>query len=51
MMLNAIFVNLWLVLGFWVLYNYGMDKFNFPKVRRDVFKVASLTDLSDEKEY
>ena len=28
-----------------------MDKFDFPKVRRDVFKVASLSDPSDEKEY
>ena len=28
-----------------------MDKFDFPKVRRDVFKVASLSDQSDEKEY
>ena len=28
-----------------------MDKFDFPKVRRDVFKVTSLFDPSDEKEY
>ena len=28
-----------------------MDKFDFPTVRRDAFKVASLTDPSDEKEY
>jgi hypothetical protein len=28
-----------------------MAKFDFPKVRRDVFKVASLSDPSDEKEY
>ena len=28
-----------------------MDKFDFPKVRRDAFKVASLFDQSDEKEY
>jgi hypothetical protein len=28
-----------------------MDEFNFPKVRRDVFKVASLSEPSDEKEY
>ena len=28
-----------------------MDSFDFPKVRRDVFKVASLFDQSDEKEY
>jgi hypothetical protein len=28
-----------------------MDRFDFPKVRRDVFKVASLFDPSDEKEY
>jgi len=28
-----------------------MDKFDFPKVRRDVFKVASLFEPSDDKEY
>jgi len=28
-----------------------MDSFDFPKVRRDVFKVTSLFDPSDEKEY
>jgi hypothetical protein len=28
-----------------------MDSFDFPKVRRDVFKVASLFDQSDDKEY
>jgi hypothetical protein len=28
-----------------------MDRFDFPKVRRDVFKVASLFDPPDEKEY
>jgi hypothetical protein len=28
-----------------------MDEFNFPKVRRDVFKVTSLFDQSDDKEY
>jgi hypothetical protein len=28
-----------------------MDSFDFPKVRRDVFKVTSLFDQSDEKEY
>jgi hypothetical protein len=28
-----------------------MDKFDFPKVRRDVFKVASLFEPSDAKEY
>ncbi len=32
-------------------YNYYMDRFDFPKVRRDVFKVASLFDESDEKAY
>ncbi len=28
-----------------------MDRFDFPKVRRDVFKVASLFEPSDDKEY
>ena len=28
-----------------------MDKFDFPKVRRDVFKVTSLFDKPDDKEY
>jgi hypothetical protein len=28
-----------------------MDRFDFPRMRRDVFKVASLFDPSDEKEY
>ncbi len=28
-----------------------MDRFDFPKVRRDVFSVASLFDQSDEKVY
>ena len=28
-----------------------MDKFDFPKMRRDAFKVASLFDQSDDKEY
>ncbi|MGD0077202.1 MAG: hypothetical protein ABSB91_01090 [Sedimentisphaerales bacterium] len=28
-----------------------MDEFDFPKVRRDVFKVTSLFDQSDDKEY
>ncbi len=28
-----------------------MDRFEFPKVRRDAFTVASLFDPSDEKEY
>ena len=28
-----------------------MDEFDFPKVRRDVFKVTSLFDRSDDKEY
>jgi hypothetical protein len=28
-----------------------MDEFDFPKVRRDVFKVTSLDDQSDDKEY
>ena len=28
-----------------------MGSFDFPKVRRDVFKVTSLFDPSDEKEY
>jgi hypothetical protein len=28
-----------------------MDRFDFPKVRRDVFIVASLFDPSDEKAY
>jgi hypothetical protein len=28
-----------------------MDRFDFPKVRRDVFTVGSLFDQSDEKEY
>ena len=28
-----------------------MDSFDFPKVRRDVFKVTSLSDPSDDKEY
>lgn len=32
-------------------YNWVMDRFDFPKVRRDVFEVASLFDESDEKEY
>jgi hypothetical protein len=28
-----------------------MDRFDFPKVRRDVFTVGSLFGPSDEKEY
>jgi hypothetical protein len=28
-----------------------MGKFDFPKVRRNVFKVTSLFDQSDDKEY
>jgi septum formation topological specificity factor MinE len=28
-----------------------MDEFDFPKLRRDVFKVTSLFDQSDDKEY
>jgi hypothetical protein len=28
-----------------------MDSFDFPKVRRDAFKVASLFDQSDDKKY
>ena len=28
-----------------------MDRFDFPKVQRDAFKVASLFEPSDEKEY
>jgi hypothetical protein len=28
-----------------------MDSFDFPKVRRDVFKITSLSDPSDDKEY
>ena len=32
-------------------YNYRMDRFDFPKVRRDVFTVSSLFDQSDDKEY
>jgi hypothetical protein len=28
-----------------------MGKFDFPKVRRDVFKVMSLSQPSDDKEY
>ncbi|MBN1796905.1 MAG: hypothetical protein JW804_09555 [Sedimentisphaerales bacterium] len=28
-----------------------MDKFEFPKVRRDVFKVSSIFEPSDDKEY
>jgi hypothetical protein len=28
-----------------------MDEFDFPKLRRDVFKVTSLSDTSDDKEY
>jgi hypothetical protein len=28
-----------------------MDRIDFPKLRRDVFKVASIFDESDEKEY
>jgi hypothetical protein len=28
-----------------------MDRFDFPKVRRDAFKVTSLSEPSDEKEY
>jgi hypothetical protein len=32
-------------------YNYCMDRFDFPKVRRDVFKITSLFEPSDEKEY
>jgi hypothetical protein len=28
-----------------------MEKFEFPKVRRDVLKVGSLLEPSDEKEY
>jgi len=28
-----------------------MDKFEFPKVARDVFKVSSLFEPSDDKEY
>jgi hypothetical protein len=28
-----------------------MDSFDFPKVRRGVFKVTSLSDPSDDKEY
>jgi hypothetical protein len=44
-------VNLWVVLQLCALYNYCMDEFDFPKVRRDVFKVTSLSDSSDDKEY
>jgi hypothetical protein len=44
-------VNLWLVLQLCALYNHRMDEFDFPKVRRDVFKVTSLSDPSDDKEY
>ena len=32
-------------------YNYRMGRFDFPKVRRDVIKVMSLSEPSDEKEY
>jgi len=32
-------------------YNYIMDKFDFPKVRRDVFTVSSLFDPPDDREY
>jgi hypothetical protein len=28
-----------------------MDRFDFPKVRRDAFSVGSLSDQSDEKAY
>jgi hypothetical protein len=28
-----------------------MDRFDFPKIRRDAFTVASLFDQSDEKSY
>jgi hypothetical protein len=44
-------VNLSLVLQFWPIYNDCMVEFDFPKVRRDVFKVMSLSDISDDKEY
>jgi hypothetical protein len=44
-------VNLWLVLQLCALYNHRMDEFDFPKVRRDVFKVTSLSDPLDDKEY
>ena len=37
--------------GVFFRYNYGMDRFDFPKVRRDAFTVASLFDESDEKAY
>ena len=30
---------------------FAMDDFDFPKLRRDVFKVTSLFDRSDDKEY
>jgi hypothetical protein len=28
-----------------------MDEFDFPKVRRDIFKVASLDERTDDKEF
>jgi hypothetical protein len=34
---------------FW--YSYCMDRFDFPKVQRDAFIVASVFDQSDEKSY
>jgi hypothetical protein len=32
-------------------YNNYMDRFDFPKVRRDAFKIGSLLEPSDEREY
>ncbi len=32
-------------------YSYCMDRLDFPKVRRDAFKVASAFEKSDEKSY
>lgn len=34
---------------FW--YNYNMEKINLLKVQRDAFKVTSLFDTPDDKEY
>jgi hypothetical protein len=34
-----------------VWYSYCMDKFDFPKIQRDAFTVASAFAQSDEKSY
>jgi len=37
--------------AFFFGYNWCMDKFDFPKVQRDAFTVASVLEKSDEKSY